>query len=744
MNALAWLVVRLRFLILPAWIVAAVLATTHLPSFIDRGSSDIAGLVPTHSRATATEKLGIAAFGTPLISRVEVVQHDPNGLSRDVQLRALQRARRIDESQDPVLHSIAFALPVSNEGRIVPSSRESGTTIVTYLYFRPSVGQGAQLALAHTFAQRIEQRGDPVTGVTGTVAAHEAEFREIQKAMPVVEAATVWLIARILLVVFRGFGAPLFTLGAAALSYLISPRVLTWTADRQGVAVPNEIEPVLVALLLGLTTDYAVFFLSGVRRGLVEGQERLEATERTTRSVLPIVVTAGLIVAVGTGSLVIGQLGFFRAFGPGMAVTVLITLAIAITAVPAALALFGRALFWPGLRSAKPREPSPLRLKAGRFLTRTPVAIVLAVVASAVLIGAATLTRSTALGVTILRGLPPSNEVRRAADDASAGFAPGIVAPTEILLQGSSLGAEREQLTKLQAMIAGEPGVAGVVGAGNQPEQVKQPVFINQEGPAARFGVILGEEPLSAPAIDHLRALEDRLPSLLERAGLSGVRAGIAGDTAIADETVRTIHSDIARVALALLLANLVLLVIFLRALVAPLYLLAASVLALAASLGVTTWLFQTVLGHQDLTYYVPFAAAVLLLSLGSDYNIFISGRIWQEARRRPFREAIRYASPRASGTISIAAITLAGSFALLALIPIRPMRELAFVMAAGILIDSFIVRSILVPSLAASFGSLSWWPNRPPRPEGVGRAEPAPAGAAPSARSGTRGSGPA
>jgi RND superfamily putative drug exporter len=211
---------------------------------------------------------------------------------------------------------------------------------------------------------------------------------------------------------------------------------------------------------------------------------------------------------------------------------------------------------------------------------------------------------------------------------------------------------------------------------------------------------------------------------------LTGVSAGFAGDTAIADETVRTIHSDIARVAAALLLANLVLLVIFLRALVAPLYLLAASVLALAASLGVTTWLFQSVLGHQDLTYYVPFAAAVLLLSLGSDYNIFISGRIWQEARRRPFREAIRYASPRASGTISIAAITLAGSFALLALIPIRPMRELAFVMAAGIVIDSFIVRSILVPSLAASFGRLSWWPNKPPRPEGVGRPEAVPAGA--------------
>src|SRR5262249_7319104 len=153
-----------------------------------------------------------------------------------------------------------------------------------------------------------------------------------------------------------------------------------------------------------------------------------------------------------------------------------------------------------------------------------------------------------------------------------------------------------------------------------------------------------------------------------------------------------------------------------LRALVAPLYLLAASVLALAAAIGVTTWVFQDLLGHPDLTYYVPFAAAVLLLSLGSDYNIFIAGRIWQEAERPPLREAIRYATPGASGPITPAGLPLAGSFALLALIPVSPMRELGFVMAAGILIDTFVVRSILVPSLIAAFGRTSWWPNSPPR----------------------------
>jgi RND superfamily putative drug exporter len=714
----AWLLVRLRLLVVPAWILAAFVATTHLPSFTDRAASETGGLVPTNSKSLTVERQGVAAFGSPLLSRVAVVQRDPGGLSAGVQERALRRAVKIDRGRDPVMHSIAFALPISNAGKLFPASREHGTTVITYLYFRPNVSPNAQLALAHTYEGRIRAAGDPVVGVTGTVAARQAEFDEINKALPLVEAATVALIAMILLVVFRSIGAPLVVLGSAAVSYLISIRVLTWLADRMGNEVPREIQPVLIALLLGLTTDYAVFFLSGARERLVEGDPRIKGVQTATKTVLPIVVTAGLIVAVGSASLVTGSLGFFRAFGPGMAVTVLVTLAVAATLVPALLAIFGRMLFWPGLRWAEPHEPSPFRRALGRFATARPVAILLAVGTAALLLVAASNARSTALGLTIFRSLPSSNEVARASSAAGQGFPRGIIAPTEILLRGPGLGERRTQLERLQGSLSREPGVAAVLGIADQPEQLHRPVFVNASGDAARFAVVFDEDPLSTHAIHALQGLQDDLPALLRRDGLASAKAGVAGDTALAAEAVDTIHGDVVKVALALLLANLVVLVLFLRALLAPLYLLAASVLALCAAIGLTTWLFQDVLGHQDLTYYVPFAAAVLLLSLGSDYTIFIAGRIWQEAERRPFRAAIRYATPRASRTIATAGLTLAGSFALLALIPIRPMRELAFVMAAGILVDTFLVRSILVPSLAASFGRISWWPNTPPRPE--------------------------
>jgi uncharacterized protein (DUF2267 family) len=136
-------------------------------------------------------------------------------------------------------------------------------------------------------------------------------------------------------------------------------------------------------------------------------------------------------------------------------------------------------------------------------------------------------------------------------------------------------------------------------------------------------------------------------------------------------------------------------------------------VLGLAATLGLTVYFAKFVLGTGELTYYVPFAASVLLVSLGSDYNIFVTGRIWAEARRRRLREAIAVATPAAARTIRVAGIALAASFALLAIVPLRSFREFAFVMAAGIAIDTFVVRPLLIPSLISLFGELSWVPGR-------------------------------
>jgi RND superfamily putative drug exporter len=264
--------------------------------------------------------------------------------------------------------------------------------------------------------------------------------------------------------------------------------------------------------------------------------------------------------------------------------------------------------------------------------------------------------------------------------------------------------------------------------------------MLAKSGAAARYGLIQRTDPLGSTAVGQVQALQRRLPGLVRAAGLTGVRIEVGGETAATGEAITSTTASITALAPIVLGVTLVLLILFLTALIAPLYLLVASLLALLATLGVTVWVFQQRLGDDGLVYYVPFTVAVLLISLGADYNVFVVGRIWEEARQRPLRDAIAAAGSQASRAIMVAGITLASSFALLALIPLLQFREVAVAMAAGILIDTIVARSLLVPALVALFGRVGMWPGRPgrdldARPASVGTTDARPAGAGTSRR---------
>jgi RND superfamily putative drug exporter len=154
-------------------------------------------------------------------------------------------------------------------------------------------------------------------------------------------------------------------------------------------------------------------------------------------------------------------------------------------------------------------------------------------------------------------------------------------------------------------------------------------------------------------------------------------------------------------------------LALYFRAVLAPLLLIASSALAVAATIGLLVDVFQGVLGYPDITFFVPIAAGVLLVSLGADYSVFVMGRIWEEARGRTMTEAVAAALPQASRAVSIAAATLAVSFAVLAIVPVEPFREFAFIMSVGVVIDAFLVRSLLLPALLTLTGRAAFWPHR-------------------------------
>ncbi|MEV4415287.1 MMPL family transporter [Catellatospora sp. NPDC049609] len=723
-RALDWyarVVVWLRWPVIAAWIAVTVGAVLYLPP-LGHGGNDLGQLVSADNPAVRSEVRSFEKFGLPLLSRVAIVQRNPDGLSPAVQAEALQRARAVSEGAFPDAVPILAAVPVTNALQVFPGSRENGTTVITMLFTEPDVTFAAQKAAAERFVAEHYDADDSVVGVTGSVPARVEQGELVLSSLPWLEAVTVAAVFIIVALAFRSLVAPLLALGVAGVAILLTLHVGGALAERFGLAVPQETQPLLVALLLGVVTDYVVFYLSGVRTRLAAGDGSRQAARHAAARFTPIIATAGATAAAGTGALIVADSAAFRAFGPGMAVAVLIGMIVSVTLVPALLAVLGSAALWSPWRrrsAAADVDPDadadldadvdgaadgePAESTGGRWarlLTRPWVALPVLLLCAGGLVAAALPARHMSLGVSFVEALPADHPARQAADQAEAGFAAGILSPSELLLEGAGVAGRQQQLTRLQQSLAKAPGVAAVIGPADDAIPAQLNLFRSKDGSAARYLLILADEPLGATAVQTLARLQETLPGMLADAGLEQVRPSLGGDTALAKVIVDQTVSDLGRIALAALAANLLFLVLYLRALWAPLALLACSVLAIGATLGATTWLFQDHLDADGLTFYVPFAAAVLLVALGSDYNIFGIGPAWHEARRRPLREALAITLPQSARAIRTAAFTLAVSFGLLAIVPLRPFRELAFALSVGILIDAFVVRSVLAPAL--------------------------------------------
>jgi RND superfamily putative drug exporter len=701
--------VWLRFLIVPAWVIATIVAMTHLPSAFEAEASELDSLLPHSSSALAVERKALNTFGLPLLSRTMVVAREPSGFSATQASAATRYIAAADRSEGP---RAVKAVPLADTPGMLGSG--GATTIVAYLYLDPALSEDESQESAERFAAGLERATSaPVVKVTGALPATRSETEIAESHLIWVELATAFLVVAILALYFRSLGVPLLGLSTVAIAYLCADRVLGWIAERYGLSIPREAEPVIVALIFGVLTDYLVFFVSGYRQRLRQGERTTAAVSATTGELLPVILTAALMIAGATLTLLLSGVSFLSAFGPSMAVAVIVSALVAMTLVPAALAIFGRALLWPhGLGRRQPEdEHTEQEMSQGSgarglllgIAVRVPVLTAILCVAG--LLVAASGLRHLELGNPVMRGLPEASEPRQGYDAAAAGIGPGVLGPTMLVLEGQGIAKREAELASFQTSLEEDPQIVGVLGPADQPPSLRSGAMLAPNGNAARYVLALDGDPDGAAATDSLAELEDELPAMLGRNGLQGARTGITGDTTIASELGEDTTTAFERVGPAALVVLLLLLWLLLRSWAAPLYLVGSSLLVVAAALGLTVYVFQDLLGYGELAFFVPIASAILLLALGADYNVFLISRIWQEADGQELRPAIRTAGIRAGRAITVAGFILALSFAAVALIPIQGFREIAFALCVGLLLDTLIARTLLVPALVAIFG---------------------------------------
>jgi putative drug exporter of the RND superfamily len=740
-TALGRFAVRYRYLVVIAWIVMTFVCVRFFPS--------LTSVTPTPTLSSYLPARAPSVHALNLETPFQQTQYVPATLvtSRtDSPLTAADQAA-IDrvEARVRAMPNVKLVrdLAVSQDGEARQSLIEADV---------PADGTGAGATLVDDI-RTVFGKVDAPPGLTFHLTGQLATDVDLQRAYAATQNNTQNLIYLLIIVLlfasFRALLAPLLTIIPAALVLILASPVIGGAVTRFGVQASSLTLIVLIVLLLGAGTDYGLFLTFRVREELRRGLEPPAAVERAVLTVGETITFSALTVMGALSLLAFAQLPIYQGLGPSLAIGIALMLLAGLTLLPALLAIFGRATFWP---STTRQQETPATSIWGRLtggLIQRP-AVTLA--AGIVIFGALAFgVLGTTLGGLTSGSTPPASaDSTKGATVLSTHFPDSITNPTVLLLsfsqsiwtQTSKLATTQQQvlaiasvqsvfgplnangvpvtaaqLAQLHAILGPPQNLSAVPPSGTQiPPQLYNAYhatgqYISTDGQMVQFVAVLRGEatgPAAQSAIPGLRA------AVAQAANAAGaVDNGVFSQNAFIYDLNQTSVSDLIHLIPLVVLLIGVLLALVLRSLIAPLYLVVSVVLSYLAAFGATALIFVHVAGQGALYLLIPFILFVFLMALGSDYNILVMRRIREEAQAKPLRQAVRDAIALTGGTVTTAGVILAGTFAVLAFTANNDnISQLGTSVALGILMDTFLIRTLLIPALVVLVGRWNWWPS--------------------------------
>ena len=741
LAALARFDIRFRWVIVGLWVAGAVLASRTLPSLSSVTQSSNAQFLPASAPSQRAASLA-APFQTtnPGATAVIIASRSATPLSASDAV-AIDRVEEAAAAVPGVVAVRDQGLSADGEARkaLVVTLLTGGNTgnpdVVNGIrsIFEAQATPGLSFHLAGPLAQATDAAAS--ASQTGTR----------------IRLFIVLFVIVLLFVVYRAVLAPLATLLPAVLSLLLAGPLIA-QASRIGLPVSVATQTLLPVLLLGAGTDYGLFLVFRVREEIRRGATPTDALVRAMERVGLSVAFSATTVIAALLCLLLASFVLYQGLGPSLAVGVAVMLVAALTLLPALVSIAGRALFWP----SHPTAGQPTTGAWGRVAARVVRRPRLVLLAGAIVFGALTTglvgfatsgftsnppagTDSTAGAAAIAAHFPVSSSnpeallfrfdepiwdhvavVAMAQDGLSS--APALRSVSGPLNPNGAL-LSADDLARLHAEL-GPPGSLPQTAPANLPVPLSTyqayratAQFISPDGRTVEFNALAAAGPAgSQPAIESIPALRSTVGSV---ASTVGARAsGVLGLDAVSYDINHASTSDLVAVAPIVLTALAVLLAVLLRSLIAPIYLIATVGLSYVAALGLATLVFVHIGGDQGLNFVIPILLFIFAMALGEDYNILLMTRVREEAHAHPLRDALVRAVGHTGGTITSAGLILAGTFAVLAIAGNSDQaRQLGFTIAFAVLLDTFFVRTLFVPSIAILLGRWNWWPSALSRP---------------------------
>ncbi len=748
--------VRFRGPVVVAWVVVVVVGVQLLPSLASVSKATNSAFLPASSPSERAAQLASPFQNSKLAAATLVAASSSSPLTEveqqaitkfEATLRTLPRVRLVRD------------LGISPNGKARQALIEAAV---------PAFGGGDASQLVHSIRSDFKAASVPglsfyLTGDLPTIIDSQQSSKHSQN---LTQLFSVVFILALLLVAFRALLAPLLTLLPAALVLTLAGPVVA-EATHIGVQVSVITQVLLIVLVLGAGTDYGLFLVFRVREELRRGLEPQAAVVKAVSTVGESITFSALTVIVALLSLVLAQFGIYQSLGPALAIGIGLMLLAGLTLLPALLAIFGRAVFWPTRTVREDRPRTGIYSTLAKRVVRRPLWILVAGVAvfGGIATGALTSTTAgfgntstpsgtnSAAGAAVLARDFPASNVQASAVlfrlPYSVWSNPAILATAQADLARSqqfrtvvgALAASRltpAEVSALQAEL-GAPGLlppAEPGGAAVSPELYNSyrelAQFISPDGHTIQFStLLLHNNDNSALALAAVPAVRTAVAQVASRIGAE--ENGIFGILPFAYDVQNISNTDLVHIIPVVAVLIALLLALVLRSLVAPVYLVVSVVLSYLATLGLVSVVFVHILGQDGINFLLPFLLFVFLMALGSDYNILMMTRIREEVQLMPLRQAIQRAVAMTGTTISTAGLVLGGTFAVLGLAGggtsgAAEIQQIGFGVAAGVFMDTFIIRTLVVPSAAVLLGRWNWWPSRLSRTPAAAGAEETPA----------------
>ncbi|MCJ1715891.1 efflux RND transporter permease subunit [Curtobacterium sp. VKM Ac-2922] len=702
-------------LVIVVWLGVASVSGPFFGKISEVSTNDQTSFLPASADATKVQQQS-AAFRDETGAPAVVVLERDGGLRSSDTAAASDLAQQLGDRSD-----------VASVSPPIPSQDGDAVEIVATLTKAAETGDA--VAAIRSDVDRALPSGVQgfVTGPAGFTADLTAAFAGIDGILLGVALLAVLVI---LVVVYRSPLLPFLVLGTATFALTASILVVYALAKAGIVTVNGQVQGILSILVIGAATDYALLYVSRYREALRDQRTGWDATKAALRGSLEPILASGGTVIVGVLCLLLSDLNSNKALGPVAAIGIAFSVLAALTLLPALLLAFRRAAFWP-LRptygSAHKAVTGPdargVWARVGRLVARRSRVVWIVCTVGLLAMGT---------GLLGLRadGVPQSDLVigqSQARDGQTVladHFPGGSGSPAQVI-------GDADRLDRLVAAIERTDGIDGVAAVSKQSQTGTVPVGKDADATQGRTGqpgatqsatgqaaeptVVDGRVLLQATLTDTADsdAAEQTVRDLRVAVERADPGAIVGGVTATAVDTNDTGIRDRTLIIPVVLVVILLILMLLLRSIVAPLVLIGSVIVSFAAALGVGALVFDHVFHFPGADPSVPLFSFVFLVALGVDYNIFLMTRVREETIRSGPHEGVLRGLGVTGGVITSAGVVLAATFAALGVIPILFLVQIAFVVAFGVLLDTIVVRSLLVPALVYDLGHRAWWPSR-------------------------------